>query len=400
MSAFLRRRRYLFYPGELGDIARTCARGDLVSGSAVAEFEHALAIYHGCTYATTVNSGRVALLILLDGLGLVRGDEILVPAYTLAALIDLLGDAGYVPIPIDVTEGGFNMDPARAAAHIGPRTRAILATHLFGRPCAIVELAALARAHDLLLVEDCAQALGAEVDAVKVGSFGDGAILSFDLLKGVNTFGGGAILTSRPEVAQHVTARVAELEGDGRAVLKRIAAGLAEHGLLLSPLAPALIGLLAHPRSRPLMARAYRTMQHSMRPTRARFSNLQSVIGNRLLDSLDARVAVRRSLASALAELLGEPTPAPRSSGDSGYFFVRRVRGDADELRRRLLRCGIDAGVGGEVADYCGAQAGDDCVNARAAFASAIQLPLHEGLRQPDLERIARACAGQLHPDR
>jgi dTDP-4-amino-4,6-dideoxygalactose transaminase len=398
VSLFLRRRRYLLYREEPGDILRAIARGDVVEGPAVEELESALAAYHGGLHVHAVNSGRVALLTLLEALGLRPGDEILVPAYTLRALIELLEDSGYVPVPVDLTPGRFNMDPDQAARRLGPRTRAILATHLFGDPCDVTALADLAREHELLLVEDCAQALGCELaGGRKVGTSGDGAILSFDLLKTVNTFGGGAILTRSRETSERVADLLARFEPAGPAVLRRVAMGLVEHAALLAPTAPALLGILAHPRSRPLISRAYRNMQHAVRPTRARYSNLQAMIGCRLLDSLDARVALRREMARKLAEYLGEPDPAGGVRGSNGYFFVRLARGDVEALRWKLYLRGIDAGIGAEVADYCGDLGRPaDCPEARRTFESAIQLPLHEGLTDADLERIATACAGQL----
>lgn len=398
---FLRRRRYLLYREELGDILRAIARDEVVCGPAIAELEQALAEYHGGVRVQLVNSGRVALLALLEALGLQPGDEILVPAYTLRALIDLLQETGYTPVPVDVVPGAFNMDPVRAAERVGPRTRAILATHLFGEPCDLEALAGLARALDLLLVEDCAQALGAEVGGRKVGTFGDGAILSFDLLKSVNTFGGGAVLTRAPEVGDRVEALLARFEPAGPAVLRRIAMGLAEHAALLAPTAPLLLGVLAHPRTRPLIAGAYRGMQHAVRPTRARYSNLQASIGCRLLESLDARVALRRRMVADLGALLGEAPASGAARGASGYFFVRLAAGDVERLRWRLFARGIDAGIGAEVADYCGDLGrSTECPEARIAFESAIQLPLHEGITDSDLRRVARACAGQLRPRR
>ena len=103
-SRFLRRRRYRLYPGELGEIAALVARGQVARGPAVAEFEAALAAYHGGGQVVTVNSGRVGLLFLLEALGLAPGDEILVPAYTLRALIEHVARPG---VSWHAPEGGF-----------------------------------------------------------------------------------------------------------------------------------------------------------------------------------------------------------------------------------------------------------------------------------------------------
>ena len=397
MTRFIPRRRYVTYRGQLRDIAFAAAGRGGADEAPVRRFEQALAHYHGVAHVLAVNSGRIGLLALLEALGLRPGDEILVPAYTLRALVVLLAQAGYVPVPVDVDPVSFNLDAAHARERIGPATRAILATHLFGRPCEIEAIVAMARAAGLLVIEDCAQALGSRVRDRPVGSFGDGAILSFDLLKPINTFGGGAVLTPHADAAARLAQAQRQLRRPGVALARRIALGLAEHAVLASPAARLVAAALAHPSSRPFIERSYRSMQDGVRPTQARFAPLQARIGLRLLDSLDGRCAVRRDMARKLARLLGERPAATVVRGENGYFFVRRATGDAAALRRDLLAAGIDAGIGSEVADYCGDLGrGAECPNARRAQADAIQLPLHEGLDDHDLVRIAAVCAGRL----
>ena len=398
MNRFIPRRRYLMYRGELRDIAASALSvGREVRTASVERFEHALAQFHGVPHVRTVNSGRVGLLTLLAGLRLREGDEIIVPAYTLRALIELLAGAGYVPVPVDVDPRTLNMDPRQVEERIGPATRAILATHLFGRPCDLVALERIARERGLLLVEDCAQALGCRVGERRVGTFGDGAILSFDLLKPINTFGGGAVITAREEVAKQLDHAFLQLDPPGLALARRIVLGLAEHAVLVSPAARVVVAALAHPRTRRFIERNYRAMQDRARPTQVRYSRLQAHIGLRLLDSLDGRVAVRRDMARKLARLLGERPAASVGRGENGYFFVRLTDGSASSLRRDLLAAGIDAGIGSEVADYCGDLGRRaECPVAKDAFEHAIQLPLHEGLGDEDLKRIAAVCAGRL----
>lgn len=399
MSAFIPRRRYLTYRGEYREIARAWLQGRVADPRQVERFERSLEAYHDVPYVRMVNSGRIGLLVLLEALGLRPGDEIIVPAYTLRALIELLKGAGYEPVPVDIDPRTLNLDPAAVRRSIGPATRAILATHLFGRPCDLEALAGIAKRSGLLLVEDCAQALGSRVGDRPVGAFGDGAILSFDLLKPINTFGGGAVLTPHREVAAQVERHLQGLPPSTFALARRIVLGVAEHTLLVSPAARLVATALADPRTRDVVARFYRSVQDRARPTGAAYSGLQARIGLRLLDSLDGRVAVRRDLARRLAGLLGERPAASVRRGENGYFFVRLVDGCAATLRRDLLAAGIDAGIGSEVADYCGdlGRAGE-CPVAREAFAQAIQLPLHEGLTDADLRRIRDVCAGRLRP--
>lgn len=396
---FIARRRYYLYRGELRDILRAAAGIKAAETGTVGKFEAALGACHGSGRAVCVNSGRIALLILLRAVGLRPGDEILVPAYTLRALVVLLAAQGYVPVPVDVVPGGFNMDPEEARGRTGPKTRAVLATHLFGRPCAVEAFASLASSRGMLLIEDCAQAFGSTVSGRHAGTFGDGAILSFDLLKPVNTFGGGALLTRSAEAYAAVMEEARKLDDNPAAAYKRIATGLFEHLILTTPLASVAAAALSSPLTRAAVAKGYRSVQDAARPAQSRFTELQAAIGLRQLQSLDARTALRRDMAGRLSSLLGEDPAAAMHPGENGYFFVRKARGDAAALRRELLSAGIDAGIGAEVADFCGdVGRGADCPNAADAFARAIQLPLHEGLRDRDLERIAAACRGRVEP--
>jgi perosamine synthetase len=395
MKAFIPRRRYVMYSGEIAAIARGLLPGRVNTGAAVSSFEAALELYHSVAHVHCVNSGRVGLLLLLQALGVKPGDEIVVPAYTYRALIVLLAESGYVPVPADIDPVTFNLDPDQVRARLGPKTRAILATHLFGRPCEIASLQEIARVHGLWLLEDCAQALGSELGKNKVGSFGDGAILSFDLLKSVNTFGGGAVITPHADVSARISQRIAGMSAPGTALVRRIAIGLAEHAVLTTPLARMVAHALAHPRTQQFVSHCYRSMQDAVRPTIASYTDLQAQIGARLLDSLDARVALRRAQMRLLAKCLGES--ARVGMGGNGYFFVRQAVGDVVKLRRTLLHVGIDAGIGHEVADYCGDLGrSTPCPVAEKVYRQAIQLPLHEGVTNEGLRLIATACAGQL----
>jgi dTDP-4-amino-4,6-dideoxygalactose transaminase len=395
MKKFIPRRRYVMHQGELTAIFRALLPRQDCQDDAVSSFEAALAHYHGVAHAHCVNSGRIGLLLLLEALGAKPGDEIVVPAYTYRALIVLLAESGYVPVPVDIDPVTFNLDPGQVRARLGPRTRAILATHLFGQPCDMASLQQIAQEHALWLLEDCAQAFGSEQYKRKVGSFGDGAILSFDLLKSVNTFGGGAVLTPHAEVSARIAQRIASMPAPGIALARRIVIGLAEHAVLTTPLARVVAHALAHPRTQKFVTRSYRSMQDAVRPAFACYTALQAGIGLRLLDSLDARVAVRRTQMRLLGRLLGEKGNAAR--GANGYFFVRQVTDDATALRRDLLHAGVDAGIGHEVADYCGDLGrAAPCPVAQTVYRQAIQLPLHEGVTDDGLRHIANICAGRL----
>jgi dTDP-4-amino-4,6-dideoxygalactose transaminase len=183
-------------------IAATVERGDFILGAELDRFEEDFAAYCGVRHAIGVGSGTAALQIAVLALGLERGSEIVVPAHTYIA--SALGPlhAGLVPVPCEVDERTGLIDPAAAEAAITDRTAAILAVHLYGQVCDPGPLRALASARGLALIEDAAQAHGAEFGAERAGSIGDVAAFSFYPSKNLGAFGdGGCVTTNDDDVA-------------------------------------------------------------------------------------------------------------------------------------------------------------------------------------------------------
>ena len=152
----------------------------------------------GVEYAVGVNSGTTALLVALIGLGIGAGDEVIVPGYTFVASMSSIVYARAVPILAEVDES-LNLDPADVRAKITPRTRAIMAVHMLGNAARMDELKAIADEHDLLLIEDCAQAFGASYKGRMLGSIGDVGTYSFNVYKTVTSGDGGMVVTDDAE---------------------------------------------------------------------------------------------------------------------------------------------------------------------------------------------------------
>ena len=151
-----------------------------------------------------VNSGTDALILAFRALGIGPGDEVIVPANTYIASVIGITENGGTPVFADVGED-LEMDPAGLEEKITPRTRAILAVHLYGHPCRMDEIAALAEKHGLFLVEDCAQCHGAEFRGKKTGTFGAVACFSFYPTKPLGALGdAGALATDDPALAERL----------------------------------------------------------------------------------------------------------------------------------------------------------------------------------------------------
>jgi len=162
-------------------------------------FEREAAAYLGARHAIGLNSGTDALVIALRALGIGPGDEVITTPFTFFATAEAISQVGATPVFVDIEEGSFNLDLDLTERAITARTRAILPVHLFGRPCDMDRLLALAGAHGLKLVEDCAQAFGADWKGRKVGTFAEFGCYSFFPTKNLSAFGDGGMLTTNDD---------------------------------------------------------------------------------------------------------------------------------------------------------------------------------------------------------
>ena len=191
--------------------ARVIDSGWYVLGEELAAFEREFAAWCGVRHAVGVGTGLDALSLILRGykeLGVIEeGDEVILPGNTFIASFLAITENRLVPVPVEPDPASFNLDPACVEAAIGPRTRAIMAVHLYGQLAEMPAPAALATRHQLLLIEDAAQAHGAMRDGRKAGAFGDAAAFSFFPAKNLGALGdGGAVVTGDIALKQRIAA--------------------------------------------------------------------------------------------------------------------------------------------------------------------------------------------------
>lgn len=174
-------------------------------GPDVKALEQEIATFCGCAYAVGVNSGTDALHLALRALPIGTGDEVITTPFTFVATTEAIGIVGATPVFVDIDPQTFNLDPAAIAAAITPRTKAILPVHLYGQPCDMPAIMAIAKEYGLRVVEDCAQSIGAAIDGKATGTWGDLGCLSFFPSKNLGAFGdSGMVITDDPELAAHV----------------------------------------------------------------------------------------------------------------------------------------------------------------------------------------------------
>jgi len=196
-------KHYRNLKGEIDAAITDClSKGDLILREQLKDYEEHLAEFAGTKYAVGVNSGYHALHLSLIAAGLGLGDEVITVAHTFVATISAIVHVGATPVLIDVSKD-YNMDMDELERAITPRTRAVLPVHLNGRLCDMDKLMAIAEKHNLILIEDAAQALGASYNGKIAGSFGLAGCFSHYPFKILGTFGdGGIITTNDPDIAR------------------------------------------------------------------------------------------------------------------------------------------------------------------------------------------------------
>ena len=391
---------------ETEDIVAACkASGQLVQGPRIQEFEEALARYVGGGTAVTAAYGRMAFYYILKALDLPRGSEIIFPSLTFWVVPELAKAAGLTVVFADVDPKTFTIDAKSVERLITDRTRAIVPTHLYGLACDMDAILALAAKHNLIVLEDCAHALGATYKGRAVGTFGSGALFSFQTLKPLNCYGGGAALLMDAALAAKVRARVDALPWPSEErVTKRLLVGRLQR-IFIKPwvfsisLFPVLwVSALIDANPDVFLWEKIRSLEPPPPEYTERFPNVQAAIGLEALKHLEEWTAQARTHAEFMNRTLGAipgvqvPYVPP---GCTHVYYQYCVYGpdrvDRDDLVVRCVRRGIDietlhVDVPPDMELFSGAVAEAD--GARKA-SQAIQIPVYQSLTDEQLARVA-----------
>ncbi len=189
---------------EINEVVRVLKSRYLAAGELVKLFEKEFAKYIGVKHAVTVSNGTIALFLAYKVLGIGSGDEVLVPDFTFMATASMVVTVGARPVFVDIDLETYTIDVYDLERKISDKTKAIVPVHLYGHPAKMDEIMSLAKERNIYVVEDCAQAHGAEYKGEKVGSIGDIGAFSFYATKNLTMGEGGAITTNNDELAELV----------------------------------------------------------------------------------------------------------------------------------------------------------------------------------------------------
>jgi len=335
----------------------------LLHGENVAAFEHEIAAYIGTPHACGVASGTDALLLSLLSLGIGAGDEVIVHANAFAAAVEAVHHAGAQPLLVDVEADGLGPDPDAVAAAVTPRTRALIAVHMYGEPLRLSPLVALTTRHGMALIEDGSHAHGASRDARKVGSVGRLGCFSAGVVKNLGAYGDAGFVTSADAAAVE---RIRVLQAHGQAAKNR----------------------------------------HVVYGFNSRLDELQAAVLRVKLRHLDARNHRRRAIAAHYRQrfhglAVRVPVEFPGAVHAYHQFVIRT--GERERLRAHLAAAGIETGVHYPVPLHRQPawlqRYGESPPLPRAERLAQeiLSLPVFPDLTDAEVERVADAVVGYFH---
>jgi perosamine synthetase len=373
----------------------------------VARFEAAFASYIGARHAIMTPSARYAFYLLLQAMGIGADDEVVMPGLTYFAIPSIAVTAGVRPVFADIGRTTHVLDPAAFEAAIGPRTRAVVPTHLYGTPCDMDAILAIARARGIRVIEDCAQSTGARYRGRRVGGLGDAAYYTFGLTKNMTTLSGAMITTDDDDVAASCRAAIdATTPGGLGKAAKEAATGLA----MMLATHPVVYPWTLHPAIRAGNALGrdpihepfgepevlYDTLPSSFRTSRPRA--VQAAVGCEQLARIERFNGARRTngarLDQALAGIPGVEVPTYPDGAEPIYmsFVVHHARRDA--FMAALRARGVDTTVGymNDCSDHPLFPAHRrPCPEAARARREQVHLPVHPRMDEADVAHVARA---------
>lgn len=338
-----------------------------ILGPVVEACEEAVARYCGSRYGVGVSSGTDALLVALMAERIGPGDEVITTPYSFFATAGVIARVGATPVFVDIDPVTLNIDPGRIAARVTPRTRAVIPVHIFGQMAAMDPVMEIAEAHGLVVIEDAAQAIGAEHGGRRAGSTGHYGCFSFFPTKNLGGFGdGGMVVTDDPARAR--TMRTLRVHGEGTRY---------HHGIVGGNF---------------------------------RLDALQAAVVRAKLPHVDGWSEARRANAARYGRLLGDfagehPSllrlPATVTGRHIFNQYVVRVA-DRDLVREQLSAAGIDTAIYYPVPLHlqeCFAGLGysrGDLPESERAVDHALALPVYPELEGPQIDHVAAVLRGAL----
>jgi dTDP-4-amino-4,6-dideoxygalactose transaminase len=381
---------------------------NLAEGEEIKKYEDEFSEYLGTKYAFSFGAGRMAFYAILKALGVANGDEVILPGYTCVVVPDAVVYCGAKPIYVDIDRSTLNIDVEKIEERISSRTKVIYAQHTFASFCNMEEIMKLAERHHLMVVEDCAHALGAEYDGKKVGTFGHAAYFTTEQSKIISTGMGGVAVTDDDVIA----ARIREIQANSNhydeQTIKRIALQIVLFNCIFHPwafylrnyLLAAMFKLHLYVESTTI-----KEMEGKM-PEKypVKLSNIQARIGRSQLKGLQKNIEHRYKIAKFYEDWFkthGYDVPADDDDlYKPSYIRYWFLTANKEELQRHFYRHNVQLGEWFECPVHPKGTSlrnvfyeDGSCPNAEYVVEHNVNLPTHLKIRENDAATILQLLA-------
>lgn len=312
-------------------VLKVLRSGVYISGEEVTKFEEEFAAYSGAKYGISCGNGTDALVLALRALGIGAGDEVITVAWTFFATAESIAAVGATPVFVDVCEDSYCMNPALVEAKITEKTKAVLPVHFYGQSCAMNELKAICKKHNLFLITDCAQSAGTRYKGERKNTLGDVSCFSFFPTKNLGCDGdGGMVLTDNEDIARAI--RSLKVHGSGKDGLSTLKRDYALKGKGL-------------PGNMPVGESKY---YNYLIGYNSRLDAVQAAILRKKLTHLDEFVDGRRKNAALYNEALKDTEyqlPVETEDSYHSYYIYALKHPNAQKIMEKLHEAGVPCGT-------------------------------------------------------
>lgn len=345
--------------------------------------------------AVVLGQGRVALRLILKASGMPKGSEIIIPGYTFGTLAKIIKDTGYIPKPVDIDYNTYQISIKATKKAINKKTKAILATHLFGQSSDIKAFQKIAKSKNLLLIEDCAQSLGTTLNKKLLGTFGDVAFSSFDLSKPLQGIRGGVLFGNNVKLIKAIKKIIPTQKNTNFSDFKDLSKAIFSYVLIHTPIWFLMMFLFGYKKWQKIFVETYRhgeddKLFYHMPPIFARIVRMN-------IPSFPHRLEKRRKIRELYFSILKKELKfqhLQKHNLGSFYMILAHVTCDIFALRRHLALKGIDIALADEIADNC-LKSKNSQVS--LAIKDSIALPVYESLKEEDVRRVGREIKNFLN---
>ncbi len=355
-------------------------------------FEDSLKKYFSKERVFVLNSGRSSLRLIFEITKTEKGDEIIVPNYYLKELVPLLELVNLSVVFSDINSKHLSLDLEKTISCITPKTKFVILPHTFG-VCQDIEKfisTVKNKKEDIIIIEDCAHAFGAEYKHKKLGTFGDFSFFSFDYIKPLNLLGGGALIVNSDYYKKITEKKYSKLESPPKKDLfSKIFRYYISCLILKTPLFLALKILLRNKKTKEIVKKIHKKPSLSLEIKK--MSNFQAMLGFYQLKLFDKKQKEIEDIVELYKKNLKsevlEKRPSGVNSKQSNYSLFLLTNRNAQEAEKYMFKEGVDVGIKDELMDIC--IDGKEMESSQKVFNSIFQIPLYCSLRRKEIKRIA-----------